>query len=491
MALFDDVSNSIGIGEFNYAYNISLKHRYLYIENAKAACTTTKYNLSLIEFHGTGLGGGIQSGVLDNIHANVIGTPFIKPFQLPNQFFDKILNDDSYIRFTFVRNPFTRILSAYLDKIVRRLPEAKEIYQTLNRTDNEDIAFVDFLRAIHIRTKAKQPIDKHWRPQSIQCPEYCRLNQIGRIENFDNDFRRIMKSIGFTIRKIHRVDSHATNASSHISNLYTDECINLVVEIYHQDFELFGYKKELSNALNLARLLGAAPTAPDFSSVSLLLKGDGTNGCTSFLDSSSSPKTMTANGNAQISTSVKKYGAGSIALDGSGDYLTAASDTSLQLPTQDFTIECWFYLNALPTAGATMVFVQKGIRASANFEYRFGVIDVAGTTRPTFAYSTDGSVVTLRSATFGSIAVKTWNHVAVTRVGATLRFWLNGVELYIGSGVAATLCAGSGTFSVGATSGGGSPLNGYIDDLRITKGVARYTASFTPPTAAFPVGHLE
>ena len=85
-------------------------------------------------------------------------------------------------------------------------------------------------------------------------------------------------------------------------------------------------------------------TDPNIASVSLLLSGNGINGSTSIIDSSPSPKTVTAFGNAQISTAQSKFGGASIAFDGVSDYLTVASSAGLTFGTGDFTIELWLYV---------------------------------------------------------------------------------------------------------------------------------------------------
>jgi hypothetical protein len=82
----------------------------------------------------------------------------------------------------------------------------------------------------------------------------------------------------------------------------------------------------------------------------------------------------------------------------------------------------------------------------------------------------------------------TWYHFAACRSGSTLKLFVDGVEEY--SGTDTTDYTSSASFNAGDRQDldpfGQYPLDGYIDDLRITKGVARYTANFTPPTAAFP-----
>jgi hypothetical protein len=85
----------------------------------------------------------------------------------------------------------------------------------------------------------------------------------------------------------------------------------------------------------------APPLDPNFANVSLLLYGNGINGSTSIIDSSPSPKTVTAFGNAQISTAQSKFGGSSIAFDGTGDYLTVPDNDNFALGNGNFTIECW------------------------------------------------------------------------------------------------------------------------------------------------------
>ena len=100
-----------------------------------------------------------------------------------------------------------------------------------------------------------------------------------------------------------------------------------------------------------------------------------------------------------------------------------------------------------------------------------------------FFYSTTGSNY---STVFGSsINDGNWHHIAVTRSGNVFRTFTDGT-LNNSSTAAVTLYDGTLPVYVGAQNTGSNPFTGYIDDLRITKGYARYTASFTAPTAAFP-----
>jgi len=87
----------------------------------------------------------------------------------------------------------------------------------------------------------------------------------------------------------------------------------------------------------------------NFADVSLLLHGDGTSGSTTFTDSSSNAVVVTANGNAQIDTAIKKFGTGSIQFDGTGDYLTTSTNSAFGYGAGDFTIEFFLYLNLFPS----------------------------------------------------------------------------------------------------------------------------------------------
>ena len=96
--------------------------------------------------------------------------------------------------------------------------------------------------------------------------------------------------------------------------------------------------------------VGGVERDPFFANVSLLLHGDGTNGSTTIVDSSPSPKTVTAVGDAKISTAQSKFGGASIGFDGSGDSLAAPASIS-HFGTGDFTIELWIYRNNAGTSG--------------------------------------------------------------------------------------------------------------------------------------------
>ena len=175
-------------------------------------------------------------------------------------------------------------------------------------------------------------------------------------------------------------------------------------------------------------------------------------------------------GNAQISTSVKKYGTGSLAFDGTGDYLIPPSGQNVTFGTGNFTIEGWFYWNSLASESAIMWGNGVGwtfyIYPANKLQW--------GTTSP----QADANLLTGST----TLATGQWYHIAVTRASNTLTLWVNGVS--DGTVTDSNNYSASGRLALGI-SHSNEYFNGYMDDVRITKGYARYTATFTPPTAAF------
>jgi len=223
-------------------------------------------------------------------------------------------------------------------------------------------------------------------------------------------------------------------------------------------------------------------TDPYFSSVSLLLHGDGTNGSTTIIDSSPSPKTVTAVGNAQISTAQSKFGGSSILFNpGQTNPLSVPASSSLQLRAdRDFTVEAWVYLNSNRTFN---YFVSKGNLATREWGF------AAGPTNLIFYWSTNGSgsgdqIVSMAA----TLPLYAWMHIAAVKQGSAIKLFKDGVQA--GSdGTFTSIFNGNGTFWVGRFmdyTNISHDLDGYIDDLRITDGIARYTSNFTPPTAQFP-----
>ena len=176
---------------------------------------------------------------------------------------------------------------------------------------------------------------------------------------------------------------------------------------------------------------------------------------------------------AQIDTSVKIMGDGSLKFDGTGDWLRIPDNRNLQLRVSNFTIECWVYLNAIGTARGV---VAKG-GASTGW-----LLSITNTNLVQFTHTT----TTITSVS--SLAASTWYHIAVVREGLSTnqtKIYINGVQ--DGQGTVGTDFSQTEPMYVGANRTAGDAFNGYIDDLRISR-YARYTGSLIPvPNEPFPL----
>ena len=230
--------------------------------------------------------------------------------------------------------------------------------------------------------------------------------------------------------------------------------------------------------MTLKWLSSYAPVDEEFDKVSLLLHGDGTNGSTTIVDSSSSPKAVTAVGDAQISTAQSKFGGASLAFDGTGDYLTVPSSADFAFGTGDFTVEFW--LKSQNSSNQRGILQISDATGGLSTSYANGLVFYFPTGSGSIGAVVNGAG--LQSAN-NILSLNTWYHVAATRSGTSFAMFVDGVQI-ITSTSSANLTASN--LAVGGYYNTSYLLNGYIDDLRITKGVARYTSNFTPPTAPFP-----
>jgi len=211
------------------------------------------------------------------------------------------------------------------------------------------------------------------------------------------------------------------------------------------------------------------PTAPltVITNTSLLLK----NTNAGIADNSLKTVAETV-GNAQVSTSVKKYGSGSMAFDGTGDWLLLPDSPALQMGLGDFTVEGWVYLTATGTARGL---VSKG----------------TGTT----GWSVNITSTNFLQATFSATSItgtiplvaNTWYHFAMVRFSSSvgnIKIYLNGALAASSATAITTDFIQTNPLYVGANRTAADPMLGYMDDVRITK-MARYKDSFIPPTIAF------
>lgn len=224
----------------------------------------------------------------------------------------------------------------------------------------------------------------------------------------------------------------------------------------------------------------AQPGEPDpfFSQVKLLVHAD-----TGFSDSSSSARAVTNVGGVGIS-GTSRFGAGAASFTTAGQRLDyAATDAAMNLPAGDFTIEAWMQPVAF-SGGGTRTVVSRNVSENGwNLQ-----VGQAGTVYFTVVW-TNGVLTSIGSSTAQAWVNGTWYHIAVTRQGTTYRIFRDGVLLHTRTSEARTIGTNANApVQVGGQSTNSSTSTPFalIDDVRITVGTARYTAAFTPPTAAFP-----
>ncbi len=232
------------------------------------------------------------------------------------------------------------------------------------------------------------------------------------------------------------------------------------------------------------------------SNTKLYIKGNEANGVTTFLDSSTTPKTVTTFGNTAINyiedyratifkddgnTGHKPYapvaslakvdflapfGSGSCALDGTGDYLSLADSADWDFATGDFCIELYFRYNG---AAGLAGFISRNDGGVNGYQLE---------------WSTSGTqlIFSIAEGTKGSYVLTpvagTWYHLAGVRSSGNTNIYLNGIA---GTGSTdSTNIAGTDGIIIGRFSSGIREFNGLVENVRISN-VARYTAAFNPP----------
>jgi len=181
-------------------------------------------------------------------------------------------------------------------------------------------------------------------------------------------------------------------------------------------------------------------------------------------------------GDAKISTTQSKFGGGSMYFDGNEDHLSTYNPSySLSVGSGDFTFECWLYLNSLPSFAAAVYHLKNDAALATT------VFDLEIT--PAGAISVSTGTALIATGTSGKVTTGNWIHFAFVRTSGVFKTFFNGIQ---DISISNTTTYNGTYLQIGAFrySSYYSSLNGYLDDLRITKGYARYTANFTPPSTA-------
>ena len=223
-----------------------------------------------------------------------------------------------------------------------------------------------------------------------------------------------------------------------------------------------------------AGLLSSNVNAIDGTNTSLLLLGSNAG----IYDATAKNDIITV-GDTKVSSTQIKYGTGAMYFDGTGDYLAIPASTMFGFGTGDFTIEMWVYFNSI---SSYQVLVGQFVSGTSYWAFNIGNGTSSG---GIFTYNPGtGQVIVANEGSQAAWLANTWYHTTVVRSGTTVTIYRNGSSIATGN-LSGSLYNPSSNISIGSAGVLASGyLNGYIDDLRVTKGIARYTANFTPPTKA-------
>lgn len=206
----------------------------LYLHNAKSGCSTVKAGLIQARSPSMGIDLPEKLGA-QVIHGNWAGWNADLGLVSPETTF----------AFTVVRNPYTRLLSAYLDKIARPGILREQFLYSVGLPAGTGLSFKEFIDCLEANDIL---FDQHWRPQVANVfAGQLRINQVHYLEGFSESKGELENSLGFDVDFATR-DSHGTSAKSKLDKYYTDETRDAVLRIYGDDFGVFGYSREIEEA---------------------------------------------------------------------------------------------------------------------------------------------------------------------------------------------------------------------------------------------------
>tara|TARA_B100000497_G_scaffold93894_1_gene105135 strand:- start:99 stop:623 length:525 start_codon:yes stop_codon:yes gene_type:complete len=168
--------------------------------------------------------------------------------------------------------------------------------------------------------------------------------------------------------------------------------------------------------------------------------------------------------------------------DGNGDYINVNPNGISNFGTNDFTIELWAY--AISFGGYMYLIETRNSGSTLNtWTLSFNYMGSYNNNILQFA-SNNGSTADLFLSSNTAFSTGQWIHVAVTRSGTTMKMFLDGTEVASNNSAGFNFALDQNPIHIGSRFSIEQYFNGYMSDVRITKGLARYTANFTPPTAA-------
>ena len=223
------------------------------------------------------------------------------------------------------------------------------------------------------------------------------------------------------------------------------------------------------------------PLDPDWASVSLLAGFDGEDAATDQDDESDNAHVATYGADAAIDTAQSRFSRASCLFDGTGDFVSFPDNAVFDMAAGNFTIEGHHRWNTDPSAFQLL----QGHWLTSGSQKSIAIFRDGAAGDLELFLSTNGSTSLIDISAAFAITLGRWYHIAVDFDGTTYRLYIDGVV--IGSSTTLrTLHNSTAAWSIGGQTDGVDPFDGWADDVRVTKGVARYAGAFTPPKAPFP-----
>jgi Sulfotransferase family len=216
----------------NYLANISERFQFCYINNPKCASTGILHALQTAEADGD------AARIPDFVHDRAL-SPLLN-FENCTGSPEDVLT--KFFVFSYVRNPYSRVLSAYIDKIEQEEPERVRLLPTLGLDPGAKPSFLEFLRAIQAQRDDWRDI--HWTTQSrLLQTNNIAYSFIGRFESFSASFPAVLDRLGVSRSHfdVSYVPRHVTRANERIAEYIGPKERDLIASIYYADFINFAY----------------------------------------------------------------------------------------------------------------------------------------------------------------------------------------------------------------------------------------------------------
>jgi Sulfotransferase family len=234
-------ANFNNVQEFNYSVHVSNEFHFVYFNNPKCACTTIKASLNLA--CAAALGRKLEYGSIADIH-NRNHNLLLRPDQIGYTKFKDIIDDSSYFKFCFLREPVQRIASAFASKLTWQSESLARLNRSLRRSDDATLTFPEFIELL-LSHKDVRDMDEHWRLQRKQiCYDCVPFDRVGLFENLDADLAAVLGQIfdGDEERPIFDVRHHFPGNTSHsriVTQTLTADMKATINRIYNDDVIMY------------------------------------------------------------------------------------------------------------------------------------------------------------------------------------------------------------------------------------------------------------